>query len=61
MTRQVEYREKGKIRRQTFQRCLGRRTARCSFLRNEREVMEEEGEASSAVTTEVVNVRSGGE
>jgi len=51
------YREKGYTRRLTFQRCLGRRTARCSFLRNEREVTEEEGEASSAVTTEVVNVR----
>jgi len=31
-----------------FQRCLGRRTARCSFLRSEWEVVEEEGETKSS-------------
>lgn len=35
----------------TFQRCLGRKTARCSFLRGEREVMEEEVEVNSAVAS----------
>ena len=54
MTRQAEHTEEcgqeKKKRKLTFQRCLGSRTARCSFLRSEREVSEEEAvEVNSAV------------
>jgi hypothetical protein len=38
----------------TFHRCLGRRTARCSFPRSGREATEEEGERGSAGRMEVL-------
>jgi len=41
----------------TFQRCLGRRTARCSFLRSKREAAEEQGDGNSAGGTEAGDVR----
>ena len=41
----------------TFQRCLGRRTARCSFLWRGQEEAEEEGETSPTARMEVARVR----
>ena len=55
MTRQVGWRKNERIGAHTFQRRLGRRTARCSFLRSEGEVREEEGEGC-AVRMEVARV-----